>query len=156
MDKKKLSHTELETRVAVLKRFKSLLQEQRDKFNEYLTILETQEKSIEQNNIEAVMHHTELENNIIQNIVNIQKVIEPIEKMYYLSNPQDKNVLQLKNDLGRLQETVKKQNEKNRLILNEKMIALRQEISKFPIKTNYAKSVYAKEEDLANYVDVSY
>lgn len=38
----------------------------------------------------------------------------------------------------------------------EKMIALRQEISKFPIKTNYAKSVYAKEEDLANYVDVSY
>ena len=102
------------------------------------------------------MHHTELENNIIQNIVNIQKVIEPIEKMYYLSNPQDKNVLQLKSDLGRLQETVKKQNEKNRLILNEKMIALRQEISKFPIKTNYAKSVYAKEEDLANYVDVSY
>lgn len=147
----------METRVAVLKRFKSLLQEQRDKFNEYLTILETQEKSIEQNNIEAVMHHTELENNIIQNIVNIQKVIEPIEKMYYLSNPQDKNVLQLKSDLGRLQETVKKQNEKkNRLILNEKMIALRQEISKFPIKTNYAKSVYAKEEDLANYVDVSY
>lgn len=157
MNKKKLSHSELEMRVAILKRFKSLLQEQRNKFGEYLNVLETQEKSIEQNNIEAVMHHTELENNIIQNIVNIQKVIDPIEKMYYLSNPQDENVLQLKTDLGKLQESVKKQNEKNRLLLDEKMIALRHEISSISLKNNYAKSVYAKEEeDLANYVDVSY
>ena len=155
MDKKKLSHTELEERVAVLKRFKSLLQEQRDKFSEYLSVLECQEKRIIQNNIEAVTQHTELENNIIQNILNIQKVIEPIEKMYYLSNPQDKNVLQLKSDLGRLQESVKKQNEKNRLILDEKMTSVRQEISSLPLRNKYATSVYAKEEDLANYVDVS-
>ncbi|MGP1439004.1 MAG: flagellar biosynthesis protein FlgN [Treponema sp.] len=155
MDKKNLSHSELEERVAVLKRFKSLLQEQRDKFNEYLYVLEKQEKSIVQNNIEAVMQHTELENNIIKNIVNIQKVIEPIERMYYLSNPEDENVLQLKNDLGRLQESVQKQNEKNRSILDEKMTSIRKEISNFPLKARYKKSVYSNEENLANYVDVS-
>lgn len=152
----KLSDSELEMRVAILRRFKSLLQEQRDKFSEYLFVLEKQEKSIMQNNIEAVMQHTELENNIIRNILNIQKVIEPIEKMYYLSNPQDEKVLRLKDDLERLQESVKKQNEKNRLILSEKMISTRREISNFPLKTKYVANVYSKQEDLANYIDVSY
>ena len=155
MDKKKITHSELEMRVAVLKRFKSLLQEQRDKFSEYLCVLEKQEVSIAENNIEAVMQHTELENNIIRNILNIQKVIEPIEKMYSLSNPQDENVLQLKNDLGRLQKSIQKQNEKNRIILNEKMAHVRKEISNFPVKNKYATSVYSREEDLANYVDIS-
>ena len=155
MDKKKITHSELEMRVAVLKRFKSLLQEQRDKFSEYLYVLEKQEVSIAENNIEAVMQHTELENNIIRNILNIQKVIEPIEKMYSLSNPQDENVLQLKNDLGRLQKSIQKQNEKNRIILNEKMAHVRKEISNFPVKNKYANSVYSREEDLANYVDIS-
>ena len=45
-EKKELSVTEIQERVAVLKRFKSLLQDKRDKFNEYLFVLEKQEKSI--------------------------------------------------------------------------------------------------------------
>ena len=39
MEKEKLSHAELQTRIAVIKRFKSLLQEQREKFSQYLFIL---------------------------------------------------------------------------------------------------------------------
>jgi FlgN protein. len=156
MNRKEISDTELQMRVCVLKRFKSLLQEQRDKFSEYLYVLEKQELSIVQNNIEAVMQHTELENNIIQNILNIQKVIEPIEKIYYLSNPEDKGVLQLKNELVRLQESVQKQNEKNRLILDEKMVTVRNEISNFPLRNKYVANVYSKNENVANYVDVSF
>ena len=156
MNRKEISDTELQMRVCVLKRFKSLLQEQRDKFSEYLYVLEKQELSIVQNNIEAVMQHTELENNIIQNILNIQKVIEPIEKIYYLSNPEDKGVLQLKSELVRLQESVQKQNEKNRLILDEKMVTVRNEISNFPLRNKYVANVYSKNENVANYVDVSF
>ena len=156
MNRKEISDTELQLRVCVLKRFKSLLQEQRDKFSEYLYVLEKQELSIVQNDIEAVMQHTELENNIIQNILNIQKVIEPIEKIYYLSNPEDKGVLQLKNELVRLQESVQKQNEKNRLILDEKMVTVRNEISNFPLRNKYVANVYSKNENVANYVDVSF
>ena len=156
MNRKEISDTELQMRVCVLKRFKSLLQEQRDKFSEYLYVLEKQELSIVQNNIEAVMQHTELENNIIKNILNIQKVIEPIEKIYYLSNPEDKGVLQLKNELVRLQESVQKQNEKNRLILDEKMVSVRNEISNFPLGNKYVANVYSKNENVANYVDVSF
>ncbi len=156
MNKKSLSDEELEMRVSVLRRFKALLQEQRDKFSEYLFVLEKQEMSIVKNNIEAVMQHTELENNIIQNILDIQKVIEPIEKMYYISNPKDENVLRLKDDLEKLQASVQRQNNKNRLILAEKMESVRQEISNFPLKNKYVSNVYSKREDVANYVDVSY
>ena len=41
-----LNDSEIAERVAVLKRFRTLLEEQRLKFREYLTVLEKQEKSI--------------------------------------------------------------------------------------------------------------
>ena len=158
MEKAKLSHAELQTRIAVIKRFKSLLQEQREKFSQYLFILEKQEKEIEKSNVEAIVQHNEIENSIIENILNVQKVIEPIEKMYYIVNPEasDMDVTKLKGDLGRLQVAVLKQNEKNQIMLQEKMSILNQEITQFSFKTPYKKSVYAKDENVANYVDVSY
>lgn len=39
-----LNDSEIAERVAILKRFRSLLEEQRLKFREYLTVLEKQEK----------------------------------------------------------------------------------------------------------------
>ena len=155
-EKKELTTKEIEERIAVLKRFKSLLQDKRDKFNEYLFVLEKQEYSIAESNMEAIRIHTEIENNIIQNIASIQKVIEHIEKMYLLSNPKesDNNLLQLKGDLARLETAVLRQNEKNRLALQEKMELLRKEIVSF--SPRYSQSVYAKSEDVANYVDVSF
>lgn len=158
MEKAKLSHAELEGRIAVVKRFKSLLQEQREKFSQYLFVLEKQEIEIEKSNLEAIVQHNEIENNIIENILNVQKVIEPIEKMYYIVNPKasDVDVTKLKDDLGRLQSAVLKQNEKNQMMLQEKMSSLNQEIAHFSFKTPYKKSVYAKDENVANYVDVSY
>lgn len=158
MEKAKLSDAELERRISVVKRLKSLLEEQREKFSQYLFVLEKQEKEIEKSNIEAIVQHNEIENGIIENILNVQKVIEPIEKMYYIVNPeaQDIDVTQLKDDLGRLQVAVLKQNEKNQLMLQDKMATVNQEIATFSFKTPYGKSVYAKDDDVANYVDVSY
>lgn len=158
MEKENLSNAELERRISVVRRFKTLLEEQREKFSQYLFVLEKQEKEIEKSNVEAIVQHNEVENNIIENILNVQKVIEPIEKMYYIVNPEasDVDVTKLKDDLGRLQIAVLKQNEKNQTILQEKMATLNQEITHFSFKTPYKKNVYAKDENIANYVDVSY
>ena len=41
-----LTQTEIEERTAILKRFRSLLEQQRAKFKEYLHVLEEQEKTI--------------------------------------------------------------------------------------------------------------
>ena len=78
----KLNDSEIAERVAVLKRFRSLLEQQRLKFREYLTVLEKQEKSISDENTDAVLQHTELEESIIAEIFTIQKVIDPLEYMY--------------------------------------------------------------------------
>ena len=158
MEKEKLSSAELERRISVVKRFKSLLKEQREKFSQYLFVLERQEKEIQKSSVEAIVQHSEVGNGIIENILNVQKVIEPIEKMYYIVNPEasDVDVMKLKDDLGRLQVAVLKQNEKNQIILQDKMTDLNQEIAHFSFNAPYKKSVYAKDENVANYVDVSY
>lgn len=112
--KQVLSRQEIDQRVAVLKRFKALLQEQRKKFSDYLVVLETQERSIHEENIDALVHHTELEQSIIGDIFTIQKVIDPIEEMYRLGMPDkdDTEVVRLKSDLNKLQSQVMDQNQK--------------------------------------------
>ena len=52
-----LNDSEIAERVAVLKRFRSLLEQQRLKFREYLKVLEQQEKSISDENTDAVLQH---------------------------------------------------------------------------------------------------
>ena len=69
-------------RVAVLRGLKELLSEQRAKFREYLTVLEKQETSIASEDMEKLYAHTELEQNILGNISNLQKVIKPMEALY--------------------------------------------------------------------------
>lgn len=71
---RKLNEQELNERVAVLRRLKELLSEQRAKFREYLTVLEKQETSIASEDMEKLYAHTELEQNILGNISNLQKL----------------------------------------------------------------------------------
>ena len=78
----KLSQNEINERVAVLKRFKTLLERQRDKFREYLSVLEKQQTSITEENTDALIAHTELEQQVVSNIAGLQKVIVPMAEMY--------------------------------------------------------------------------
>ena len=51
----KITQEELNERVAILKRFRSLLEQQRNKFREYLTVLEKQQDSINDENTEKLV-----------------------------------------------------------------------------------------------------
>ena len=82
-----LTQQELDERVALLRKFRSLLEQQRNKFREYLTVLEKQENSITSENPETLIAHTELEQQVVKNIANLQKVIVPMSKMYKASVP---------------------------------------------------------------------
>ena len=107
-----ISEEELNERVALLKRFKELLEKQRQKFREYLNVLEKQETVIQNQDTEALLVHTEIEQQIVANISNLQKVIEPIEQMYIDSNLDSQNeslsveIPTLKTDLAKLQQDV--------------------------------------------------
>jgi len=80
--KTKISDSELAQRVAVVKRFKELLIQQRERFSAYLNVLDKQQLLIGYGSAEEITAHVELEEQIVADIFSIQKVINPLEIMY--------------------------------------------------------------------------
>ena len=146
-----ITQEELNERVAILRRFRSLLEEQRGKFREYLTVLEKQQDSITSENPENLLAHTELEQQVVKNIASLQKVIVPMAKMYHAANgasaassaAEEAEITKLQNDLSDLQDRVLKQNAINRDLLRVHIEQLKSQIAGFknPYKAN--RSVYA-------------
>lgn len=152
-----LTEEQVAERVSILKRFKKLLDEQRAKFRDYLSVLEKQEKMISSGDVDAIVRHTELEQGIISEIYTIQKVIDPLESMYRATHPdqRDAEIPRLKTDLEKLRKDVLVQNEKNRELLKSHMQLLRQKV--LSIKNPYANrsSVYASDAHTASVIDIN-
>ena len=58
--KDQLTQAEISERIAVLHRFKVLLMQQRNKFAEYLQVLEAQENSIASEDVDKIVEHSQL------------------------------------------------------------------------------------------------
>jgi hypothetical protein len=69
---------EVASRVVLLKRFRTLLLQQRERFESYLTVLDKQKDKIETGSVEELITHVDLEEKIVDDILAIQKVIEPM------------------------------------------------------------------------------
>ena len=137
-----ISPAELKQRVAVIKRFKELLKAQRDRFRAYLDTLDRQKDVIEQGNADDLLRHVELEEKIVADIFSMQKVIDPLEKMYQSTKletpqtaasagetPSDKEELSsLKEALDGLKAQAIVSSERNRELLTKRMEELRSEI----------------------------
>jgi hypothetical protein len=125
---------ELIQRVAVLKRFRELLQTQRDRFREYLTVLDKQQDVIQRGDTEALLAHVELEEHIVRDIFNIQKVILPLEDLYHTLTARepesraDEETISLKAALEGLKREATARSERNRELLSGQMAEIRQEI----------------------------
>jgi len=154
-----LTQEELDERVALLRKFRSLLEQQRGKFQEYLTVLEKQQESITAENPEALIAHTELEQQVVKNIANLQKVILPMSRMYKASasnNSQEdaKSIEVIQNELNDLQHKVLKQNEINRDLLRTHLVQIKTQINNFRNPYKNARSVYAQPQRVATMVQV--
>lgn len=158
-----LSNEEIEERVAILKRLKTLLEQQRNKFKEYLNVLEKQQNSIDAEDSETLIKHSELEQQIVKNISSLQKVIVPMNKMYTAinnknsdsSSANESDITQIQLELSALQQKVIKQNEINRDLLRVHLEKIKMQIANFnnPYKTS--KSVYAQTEKVGNFVELN-
>lgn len=157
MAQPELSNEQVAQRVAILKRFRELLEEQRKKFKEYLTVLEKQGDVIQSGNVDAMVAHTEIEQSIVSELHTIQKVIDPLEVMYRDTHPQaqEADIPKLKTDLESLKSKVLVQNEKNRELLKSHMVILREKV--LSIKNPYAKrtSVYSSDSHTATRIDLN-
>lgn len=150
---KQLTKEEIDERVAILKRFRFLLEQQRNKFQEYLNVLEKQENTLyaEDTDPETLMAHSELEAQIVAGIGSLQKVIVPMQKLYSSSkaatyNPAEAVPVELlQKDLSDLQSKVLAQNEKNRELLRTRISDIKQQMSGMKNPYRNIKSVYAKQ-----------
>lgn len=154
-----LSKKELDERVNLLKKFRSLLEQQRNKFQEYLTVLEKQQDSIAQENPEALLAHTELEQQVVKNIANLQKVIVPMSRMYKATNTsgnftEDKSIANIQNELNSLQNKVLKQNQINRDLLRVHIDNIRTQLQNFKNPYKAVKSVYGQNESVPQLVEI--
>ena len=154
-----LSQNEIDERVAVLKRFKTLLVQQRDKFREYLSVLEKQQTSIAEENTDALIAHTELEQQVVSNIAGLQKVIVPMAEMYSSirssASEHEKRALEsIQKDLDRLQSQILVQNEKNRSMLRVHIAQIQTQMKalKNPYRGN--RSVYGQKQAVGSFVEV--
>ena len=151
-----ISQEELNERIALLKKFRALLLQQREKFQEYLSVLEKQETSIESENSEKLLAHTELEQQVVSNIMNLQKVIVPMSELYKErgAHLEEESVVAIQKDLDDLQQKVLEQNAKNRELLKAHIVQIRSQISslKNPYKNN--RSIYAEKATVGNLVAV--
>ena len=154
-----LTQAEIDERTAILRRFRSLLEQQRDKFREYLRVLESQSKMIQEENTQSLLAHTELEQQIASHIISLQKVIKPMELMYQerISKGQgdvaDIPVLQA--DLERLQRQVLERNQSNRNLLKLHMSQIKERISTVTNPYRHYKSVYAQSAQGSSMVNIS-
>ena len=156
-----LSQDELAERVAIVKRFRALLEKQRSRFQEYLKILELQENEIGDQNSAALVAHTELENQIVEGIDSLQKVIVPMRKLYLdvkssasTYNPADIIPIEkLQSDLTNLQTQVLAQNERNRQLLKVQMDEIREQIVALKNPYRSRQSIYADVES-GNFIQV--
>ncbi len=119
-----------EEKVAVLKRLRGMLVQQKEKFQAYLGLLEKQEQSITGGNAEKLLEQVELEKTIIADIFTLKKVITPLEDLYHAAYPRaESTVPKLQAALEDMGQQVVARNAKNRALLKEKMETLRREIS---------------------------
>ncbi len=155
-----LTQQEIDERVLILKRYKNLLEQQRNKFREYLKVLEHQQNSINNANTDELFSHTELEEKIMENIVSLQKVIVPMNELYKQTNRSagfiegDVAISSLQKDLNSLQEKVLLQNTKNRELLRSHLGQIRRQLNTFRNPYAYSHSVYAQKESVASLIEI--
>ncbi|MDR2631489.1 MAG: flagellar biosynthesis protein FlgN [Spirochaetaceae bacterium] len=129
-----VSSEEITQRVAVLKRFRELLLEQRSRFRQYVEVLDKQKDVIEQGNAGDLISHVELEERILGDIFSIQKVIEPLEYMYRAAFPREeaeenaREVPELRSVVEELKTEAAARMKRNKELLSARMTQIRSEL----------------------------
>ena len=124
---------DLAQRAVVLKQFRELLLRQRDRFRNYLVVLDQQQIFIESANADGILAHVEMEEQIVADIFSIQKVIDPLETMYNNSEPCSSelcsDVPSIKNVLEDLKLQAIARSSRNKEQLSARMAEIRSEIN---------------------------
>jgi hypothetical protein len=153
-----IDEDELAQRVALLRRFRELLMQQRERFQGYLATLEKQQRVIESGSADELLAYVELEEQMVADIFSIQKVIDPLEEMYRAAVPLSSagDVPSLKTTLESLKNQAVTRSAHNRELLSTRMAEIRAEIKGLRNNpfANLSRSMY-QNSVTASLVDIS-
>jgi hypothetical protein len=144
---------DLQERIAVLTRFYGLLETQRQKFQDYLDLLEKQERTIRCDNTEAAMDYCALEQEVLGHISTLEKVIIPMEGMYRDIMGDDIEIPKLQGSLAALRRRVQKQNETNRELLKNRLLQVHSQIDTFGL-FRLSQSIYADRPESGAFLEI--
>jgi flagellar biosynthesis/type III secretory pathway chaperone len=151
-----LTKEEVDRRVALLKRLKITLLQQREKFRNYMVVLEAEKVSIEDDKVETLRAQVELEETLVAEIHTFQKVIDPLEAVWKQSYPldHDEEVVELKQSLANLKSQVLEKNEKNRTLLSARMAHVQGEILRLRPSVR-GRNPYTGNRSVSTLVDIT-
>jgi hypothetical protein len=125
-----ITDAEIASRVLLLKRFRALLLQQRERFEAYITVLDKQKEKIETGSVGDLISHVELEEKIIGDIASIQKVIEPmrtvISRSALATTPEAEHI---STTIDALRVEAAARVERNKNLLSVRMDEIRSEIN---------------------------
>ncbi len=148
---------EVQKRVAMLRRLRELLLDQRGKFENYLRVLDHEKGDIESGDVDRLVAHVEIEEAIVSEIFTFQKAIDPLEELMSAPLAAGKTdmgeVASLKDSLQDLKTEVLKRNEENRILLRARMDVIRSQVMALRKPLGSRHAVYA-ERTAGNLVDI--
>ena len=123
------SASTIEQNKAVRKLLIEYLSVQAEKLQEHILIQEREEEDILTDNIEKLLIHIKLEEASLDGVAAFQKVIAPLEKIYFRDCPgSDQEILSLKKIIKKYSAEMLNKNEKIRNLLNRNAEKLKKEI----------------------------
>jgi flagellar biosynthesis/type III secretory pathway chaperone len=151
-----LTREEVEKRVALLKRLKATLAQQRAKFQNYLQVLDAEQASLEADAIETLQAQVVLEEELVVDIHAIQKVIDPLEAVLQeaYEGPVDDEVTDLRSSLETLKVQVQQKSLENRGLLSKTMDMVQREIVRIRPQVR-GRNPYAGLASKPSMVDIS-
>jgi len=134
-----IDQDELDRRSAVLRRLREHFLAQRNRFQDYLSLLDEEKDSIERGDSGLLERQVEMESVIVGEIFAFQKVIDPLERLYSeLVVPSsaveaDEDIPALRESLSKLKDNVLRSNERNQQLLKERMVEIQGSIEQIRI-----------------------
>jgi hypothetical protein len=122
---------EIDQRVISLKRYRRMLDLQREKLQGYLAVIDSREAALSVANYERLEEYTVLEQEAIKGLLTVQRCLEPLKVLYLQLNPgENKEVQSMESRLERLRQEVLQRNQESRALLRTQAQLLRTEISR--------------------------
>lgn len=139
-------------RVALLKRLKEHLELQRRKFQEYLRVLEQEKLSIDEGRIDDLEQQITLEENLVREIVSVQKVILPMKEVYRATHGDDPELREIQDHLDQLAAAAAERNKANRLLLGSRLEEIRKQMASLKLRPG---RYYAPEDLTRVRIDIT-